>query len=114
MFIKKSIELNPEDLQNILVNVPFKELNDELFSRDANYIIDHLNESQQLKLLQNLLKHLPISPEIKEELKFQLRRRNLQAFDTLSLSEIMEQLYKEYELSRILDELAQLLRDQNS
>ena len=51
---------------------------------------------------------------MEEELKFQLRRRNLQALDTLSLEEIMEQLYKEYELSRILDELARLLRDQES
>jgi hypothetical protein len=114
VFIKKSIELNTEDLLNILANVQFKELNNELFSRDANYIVDHLNESQQLKLLQQLLRHINISPKFEEELKFQLRRRNLEAFNTLSLSEIMNQLFKDYHLYEIFDVLSHLLRDQNS
>lgn len=114
MFIKKTIELNQEDVQNILINVPLKELNDEILSRDATFLVNHLNDSQQLTLLQKLLKDISISPEIEEELKYQMGRRKLQTFDILSLEEIMERLFKEYELSRILDELTKLLRDQNS
>lgn len=111
MFIKKTIELNQEDVQNILINVPLKELNDEILSRDTNFLVDHLTDSQRLELLQNLLKDIYISPEIEEELKFQLRRRHLQALDALSCNEIIELLLKNYTLSSILNEIAKLIGD---
>lgn len=113
MFIKKTIELNPEDLQNILINIPLKELNNEILSRDTDFFIDHLNESQQVTLLRLLLKDISISSEMEEELKYQMNRRKLQAFDTLLLEEIMEQLLKNYNLHDIFDVLSHLLRDHN-
>lgn len=87
MFIKKTIELNSEDLQHILVNTTIKELSNEFFARDAELIVDHLNESQQLELLQQLLKPNSSSPEIEEELKYQMSRRNLHIFENLTLYE---------------------------
>jgi len=114
VFIKKTIELTKDEISEILMGISTRELCHELYSRDAEPVVDYLTETQQLDLLQKLLKDLPISPEIEEELKFQMRRRKLQAFDTLSLEEIMELLFREYELSRILEIVAQLLRDQKS
>ena len=114
MFIKKTIELNSEDLQHILVNTTIKELSNEFFARDAELIVDHLNESQQLELLQQLLKPNSSSPEIEEELKYQMSRRNLHIFENLTLYEKMKHILKEYHLSSILKTLAQLLRDKKS
>ena len=113
MFIKKEIAITQVDLQDILISTPTEKLRDEFFSRDADLLIDHLTEIQQLRLLQNLLKDISISPEMEEELKFQMRRRDLSTFDNLTLYDKSKHLLEEYASYHVLETFAQLLRDQN-
>lgn len=111
MFIRKTIEINNNDIQEILINLPIKPLTDEILSRNANLIVDHLNEEQQLHLLQTLLKDINSFSEIEEELKYQYHRRCVQTLATLSCEEIVEQLLKDYTLSRILQSITDQIRN---
>ena len=104
MFFKKVMELTENDIKDILSNVPTKELNDEIFSRDAKIIVQHLNENKKLELLQQLLMDYPPTPEIEEELKYHAKRYNLtfSVESPLDVEVIITKILKKYSISQLL------------
>ena len=67
-WLKKNIELNQDDIQNILNTLPTKTITDELFSRDAKMVVNHLDETRKIELFREITNEKNINPEIEEEI----------------------------------------------
>jgi hypothetical protein len=74
-YILKTIVLDSEDIQQLLsTTLSTQDLCDELFKRDADFIVNSLVESKKQELLASLFKDQPATPALVEELKHQLKR----------------------------------------
>lgn len=79
--LTKKLFITNEDLQEILPALSVQELCNELFKRDAVFIVNSLVESKKQELLAALFKDQPATPILVEELKYQLKRCNVLELD---------------------------------
>ncbi len=75
-WLKKNIDLNQDDIQNILNALPTKTITDELFSRDAKMVVDHLDETRKIELIREITNERNINPEIEDEINLIAKQLN--------------------------------------
>jgi hypothetical protein len=108
MYLKKTFELDKDDIQIILNKLSITELSDELLSRDAKLIAFNLNETQKLQLLRELFNQNSVSEDMFKELEYQLRRYH-QELPAECVHDVLIRIKQSYDQTHFIAEVLQTL-----